>query len=124
MKLILLGILILISRSFSADYLEDVAIMDVTTNNQNILLKLKTHKAPNNSYFFVDITQSDKDLFNKFVHIINKQKYGSRYQFNLNIPSFSTNPSGAYFRSDDIIFSGSHYNVNYKTQNTIKKSNS
>ena len=91
----------------SATTLEDVKILGVTVVNDSILLRLQAKRAPNDSYFFLDIVKSDSDSFEKLGHIINKLTYFDKYKLDLNIQSFSAEPSGSYYRSEGINFYGS-----------------
>jgi len=103
MKTLILG-LFLISSVASAARLEDVNILSVTPGRDNFELKLQVKDGPKDSFFYVDITKSDPDSFDKLGHIIKKMMKRSKHQLNLDIPSFSVSPSGSYYKSDGITF--------------------
>lgn len=95
-----------INTAFSAT-LENVALLDIKHGKENFILKLQSKKGPSGSYFFVEITESDKDAFDKLALVIKKLKKGEDFKLNLIIPSFSVSPSGSSYRSDSVTFLGS-----------------
>jgi hypothetical protein len=86
--------------------LEDVKILDITSKQDGIKMKLQVPKGPKDSYFFLEINKADKDSFLKLGQVIKKLMRHDKYKLNLNIPSFSPAPSGSYYRSDDVQFDG------------------
>ncbi|MNK12018.1 hypothetical protein D3C87_300740 [compost metagenome] len=105
MTKLILG-LCLVSSFASAAQLEDVKILSATPQEQSLKLKLQTKGGSKDSYFFVDIMKNDTESFNKLVHVINKMANKERYKLNIDIPSFSASPSGSYYRSNGLTFSG------------------
>lgn len=97
--------LFLISSVASAARLEDVKILTVIPGRDNFQLKLQAKEAPGDSYFFLDITKSDPDNFDKLMHVIKKMMHKNKYKLDLDIPSFSASPSGSYYKSEGINFS-------------------
>lgn len=98
--------LVLISSLASAADLENVQVLEATSGQDHVKLKLRTKEAPKDSYFYVDITKSDPDAFGKLVDVTKKLLERDRYKLNLNIKSFSASPSGSYYKSDGITFTG------------------
>lgn len=105
MKKIIMG-LFFVSSIASAAKLEDVKILNVMPGRDNFELKLQMKDGPRDSYFYVDITKSDPDSFEKLVHIIKKMMRRDKYKLDLDIPSFSASPSGSYYKSEGITFYG------------------
>jgi hypothetical protein len=105
-KTLILGFL-LASSVASAARLEDVRILTVIPGKDNFQLKLQAKEAPTGSYFFLDITKSDPESFEKIMYIIKKMMHKNKYRLDLDIPSFSASPSGSYYKSDGIMFSSS-----------------
>jgi len=98
--------LYLISSIASAARLEDVKILNVMPGRDNFELKLQTKDGPKDSYFYVDITKSDPDSFEKLVYVIKKLMRRDKYKLDLDIPSFSASPSGSYYKSEGLTFYG------------------
>ncbi len=99
-------VLFFISSISSAARLEDVKILEFASGQDSFELKLKTKDGAANSYFFVDIVKTDPNSFEKLVHVINKLSQRDSYKLDLNIISFSPSPSGSYYSSESVIFSG------------------
>ncbi len=112
--------MMLISNLVFAANLEDVQILNVMPGKENFKLKLHAKDGPGDSYFFLDILKSDPESFDKLMHVISKMMYKNKYKLDLNIPSFSLLPSGSYYRSDDITFSGT---ANRQPSSTKKRKN-
>ena len=102
-KFIIIAFCLGVNTAFSAD-LYDVKIIDIKNKKNNIELKLQTKDGLKDSYFIVDIVESDKAAFDKIAVIIKKIKKGKDYKLDLSIPSFSAFPSGSYYRSDSVTF--------------------
>jgi hypothetical protein len=83
---------------------EDVRILNAASGRDN--LKLQVQPKSGSSYFFVDIMSSDPEAFEKVGAVVKKLLRGDRYRLDLSIPNFSASPSGSYYRSEDIRFSG------------------
>lgn len=96
---------LLASSVASAARLEDVKILNVITGKDNFQLKLQAKEAPFDSYFFLDITKSDPESFDKLMHVIKKMMHKNKYRLDLDIPSFSASPSGSFYKSEGITFS-------------------
>ncbi len=94
-------------NSAHAAKLEDVVILDITHKKDNFELKLQTKNGPKDSYFFVDIVKSDANSFGKLAIVLKKLKKRDDFKLTLEIPSFSVSPSGSYYRSESVTFSGS-----------------
>jgi hypothetical protein len=105
-KRIIFATVFLFSNFVFAARLEDVRILKITPGRDNFELKLQTKNGPVDSYFVLDVMKSDPESFEKLVHIIKKVAYKDRYKLDLDIPSFSASPSGSYYRSEGITFSG------------------
>lgn len=105
-KQIVVAILLISSFSFAAQ-LEDVKILNIKPGTENFELKLQAKEGSSDSYFYVDILKSDKDSYDKLVHVIKKITRREQYKLNLEIPSFSLTPSGSYYRGDSVLFSSS-----------------
>ena len=105
-KLFKIIVLWLAINSALAAKLDDVVILDLKQGNDNFEVKLRMKNGPKNSFFLVDIVKNDKDSFDKLALILKKLKQGDDFKLSLNIPSFSMSPSGSYYRSDSVIFSG------------------
>ena len=86
--------------------LEDVVVLDITHGKENVELKLQAKNGPKDSYFIVDVVKNDKDSFAKLAIVLKKLKNRDNFKLSLNIPSFSMTPSGSYYRSDSVDFSG------------------
>lgn len=94
----------LLSHFAEAARLQDINIMDIESKQNSFLLKLQPQGASNESFFFLEISQSDPRSYDKLSHIVKKILYKDEYKFDLNIPSFSEYPSGSYYRSEGVTF--------------------
>lgn len=108
MKFILSIFIIGFTSMTFAKNLEDVTLLDIKYVNQGFELKLQTkEQAPKNAYFIVDIIREDEKAFEKLALVLKKQKKKESFKLDLDILSFSAFPSGAYYRSTSVKFSGS-----------------
>lgn len=105
MKKLILAICLFSSVS-SAARLEDVKILSIVPGHDNFELKLQSKEGPKGSYFYVDITKRDTNSFEKLVHVINKLMRRQKYKLDMDIQSFSSSPSGSYYKSEGITFYG------------------
>ena len=85
---------------------EDVKVLDVRYKKDNFVVKLQTKDGKKDSYFIVDIVREDPNAFEKLGHMIQKTKRPELYKVDLDIPSFSAHPSGAYYKSTSVKVSG------------------
>ncbi len=97
----------LLANSAWAQKLDDVKILSVVPGKDNVEVKLQMKNGPKGSYFFVDIKKADPEAFEKLVLLMKKISKKDSYKLNLDILSFSSSPSGSYYRSDSVTFSGS-----------------
>lgn len=102
-KIILLSLII---NTATAAILDDVVVLDITHGKENVELKLQVKNGPKDSFFIVDVVKNDKDSFAKLALVLKKLKNRDDFKLSLNIPSFSAAPSGSYYRSDSVTFSG------------------
>ena len=98
--------LCLIAHSAFAASLEDVRILETAPGKDSLELKLQTKDGPKDSYFFVSIEKSDRAYSEKLALTDKKLKLGNEFKLDLDIPSFSAFPSGSFYRSEDVRFSG------------------
>lgn len=105
MKHLIFAIL-LVANCASAGVLNDVQILKVTPGNGTLELTLQLKDGPEDSYFLVDMMKDDPDIFEKMSEVIKKLANKDSYILNLNIISFSASPSGSYYRSYSVAFSG------------------
>ncbi|MGE0529224.1 MAG: hypothetical protein AB7G93_12695 [Bdellovibrionales bacterium] len=96
----------LLSNIAIADLLEDVHVLNVKPGQNHLELKLRTKEGPKDSFFLVDIVKSDPEAFEKLAHVINELNRPDKHKLNLDIQSFSVSPSGSYYQSPGILFSG------------------
>lgn len=104
-KLIL--VLTFVSSVASAARLDDVTILNITPGQDNFEVKLQAKDAPKDSYFYLDISKSDPDAFDKLGQVVKKMVGREKYRLDLDIPSFSAFPYGSYYKSDSLTFYGS-----------------
>jgi hypothetical protein len=97
-----------ISSAFAAR-VEDVTVLDLNLKKgkDSFEVKLQIKNGEKDSYFTVDITRDDEKAFDKLDMVLKKMKKANAFKLNLNIPSFSASPSGSYYKSEGISFSGS-----------------
>ncbi|MBT7409891.1 MAG: hypothetical protein HN826_09340 [Methylococcales bacterium] len=105
-KIFGLVILLLIATASFAEKLEDVEVLNSKQSKNGITLKLQAIKEGKESFFYVDVTKDDRNSFEKLHFVIQKLKNGAKFKLNLNIKSFSFFPSGSYYRSQSVGFSG------------------
>lgn len=103
---IFLFMLLLVSNSALAAKLEDVKVLEASSTKDGVELKLQSKGGAKDSYFVLNVTKSDRDAFDKLALVIKKLKKGNDFRLGLDIPSFSAFPSGSYYRSEDVVFSG------------------
>lgn len=113
MKKLLLILLFSTSSVFAAR-LENVKILSTVANKEGVELKLHANQGPKGSYFFVVVSKFDNDSFYKLALVIKKLEKRDGYKLDLEIPSFSMSPSGSYYRSESVNFTG--YEINNSTQ--------
>jgi len=89
--------------SAQAAKIEDVKVLDVKYEKDSFEIKMQTKDGNKNSYFTVNVDREDDKAFEKLAHVIRKMKTPD-YKFNLDIPSFSAYPSGAYYKSTSVKF--------------------
>lgn len=92
--------------SAQAAKLDDVTILHLKSGKDSFELKLQVKDAKPGSYFKVEIVKEDPKAFEKIALVMKKLKLKEAFQLNLEIPSFSVNPPGSYYRSDSVKFSG------------------
>lgn len=92
--------------SAHAAKVEDVSVLDVQYKKDNFVVKLQTKDGKKDSYFTVDIVREDVNAFEKLGHMMQKMKKPDLYKVDLDIPSFSAHPSGAYYKSTSVKVSG------------------
>lgn len=102
----LIVIFSLFSATANAAKLDDVKILEVAPGTENVKLKLHSDLGKKGSYFFVDVVKTDPESFGKLALVLKKLKGKSHFRLDLNIPNFSPAPSGSYYRSNDVTFSG------------------
>ncbi len=102
----LIFLLCLTANSALAANLENVDLLSVEHRKNSIELKLHAKSGPKDSYFFVNIANSDSNSFEKLAFVIKKLEKGDKFKLDLEIPSFSISPSGSYYRSESVKFSG------------------
>lgn len=107
MKTLFFLCLCLVSQLAIAANLEDVSVLDVIPKRDSFELKLHQKDGAKDSYFFVDITKSDPESFEKMGYVAKKLLRGEKYKLNLRIASFSASPNGSYYKSTGILFFGS-----------------
>lgn len=95
-----------LTTSVFAAKLEDVKILDTILSEGHLKLKLQEKGTPADSFFYVDISKDDEDAFRKLSFVIAKQRDEKLVQLDLDIPSFSSYPSGSSYRSHYVDFSG------------------
>jgi hypothetical protein len=105
MKKLLILLCLMAGQAWAAK-LENVDLLGITPGKDSFELKLSAKPGPKGSYFFVNISKADVDSFEKLALVIKKLERGDRFKLNLDIPSFSMTPSGSYYRSERVKFSG------------------
>ena len=93
-----------IGSAFAAK-VEDVKVLDVKYKKDSFEVKMQTKDGKKDSYFTVDVVREDAQAFEKLAHVIQKTKR-PEYKLDLDIPSFSAHPSGAYYKSTSVKVSG------------------
>lgn len=105
-KLILILLVIGVKMTFAVNLI-DVEVLEIQSSNELIKLKLHSKTLPQESFFYVSIPSTDKDSFSKLSILLNKLRYNELFSLNLEIKSFSANPSGSHYLSPYVQFSGS-----------------
>jgi len=106
MKKILIGLFLCVAtNSAFAAKLEDVNVLDSAPSKDGLTLKLQVKDGPKDSYFFVNVSKTDRSSFDKLNLVIKKLKNGNDFKLSLDIQSFSISPPGSYYRSEDVSFS-------------------
>lgn len=105
-KILFLLFLFLMANTASAARVVDVSIISITPAKDTFELKLHASQGPKDSYFIVDIVKSDPASFDKLGIVIKKLEQGDDYKLDLDIPSFSMQPSGSFYRSEYVRFFG------------------
>ena len=105
MKKLMMIVLALAFSTAHAARVEDVKVLDLKYGKDAFELRLQIKDGPKDSYFLVDIVKEDPKAFDKLALVIEKIQRKDM-KLNLDIPSFSASPSGAYYRSLDVRFSG------------------
>lgn len=93
--------------SAHAAKLEDVTLLHLKAGKESFELKLQVKDAKPKSYFLVEIVKEDDKAFEKIALVMKKLKLKEAFKLNLEIPSFSVNPPGSFYRSDSVKFTGS-----------------
>lgn len=106
MKAIICFILLSLTMTVHAAKIEDVKVLDVKYLKGSFEVKLQIKDGKKDSYFLVDIVKEDEKAFEKLALVLKKVK-GKGFKLNLEIPSFSAHPSGAYYKSPSVTFTGS-----------------
>lgn len=101
MKTLTIIFLSLAIGSAHAAKVEDVKVLDVQYKKDNFVVKLQTKDGKKDSYFIVDVVREDERAFEKLGHFMKKSK-NPEYKVDLEIPSFSAFPSGAYYKSTSV----------------------
>ncbi len=108
MKIIIAMItLVLLAGSVQAANLNDVALLSLKPKKESFELKLRVKEAKENSYFLVEIGKDDEHALEKLSLVLKKLHLKNSFKLNLTIPSFSVSPSGSYYKSNYVQFSGS-----------------
>jgi len=106
-KLILIiGLLMVTVHSTWAAKLDDVKVLGIASEKDRVELKLHVSSGSKDSFFFVGMVKSDAESFEKMALVIKKLLLGDNFKLNLNIKNFSMSPSGSYYPSDSVNFSG------------------
>lgn len=113
-------IIFLVSNHASAAKLEDVKILSYKEGEANFKLKMQLRDAPKGSFFYVDVVKSDSRSFEKLILVLRKLTEREKFKLDMDIPSFTSSPSGSYYRSDGILFHGV-VNTNSGERNKNKK---
>lgn len=87
-----------------AAVVEDVSILEMTYKEDAFELRLKPGNEIRDTYFIVEIGKSDEKALEKIAVIMKKLKAGKGHKLNLQIPSFSAYPPGAFYRSQSVRF--------------------
>lgn len=101
--IIILGLTI---NTANAAKIDDVTVLDIKYGKDSFEIKLQAANGPKDSHFLVDIVKSDKDSFDKLALVLKKLKKRNDFRLSLDIPSFSMSPSGSYYRSESVTFTG------------------
>jgi hypothetical protein len=104
----LLIILCLMTHSAWAAKLENVDLLGATPEKDTVELKLHAKSGPKGSYFFINITKTDPDSFEKLGLVIKKLERGGYFKLDLDILSFSMSPSGSHYPSESVQFVGNN----------------
>lgn len=91
--------------SAHAAKVEDVKVLAVEYKKDSFEVKMQTKDGKKDSYFTVEVVREDENAFEKLAHVIQKTKKPD-YKLDLDIPSFSAYPSGAYYKSTSVKFAG------------------
>lgn len=105
-KFLTIIILLFAINTANAAKIDDAKVLDIKYVKDSFEVKLQVANAPKDSYFLVDIGKSDSDSFDKLALVLKKLKKPSEFKLSLDIPSFSLSPSGSYYRSESVTFSG------------------
>lgn len=106
MKTILCLIFLSLTMTVHAAKIEDVKVLEVKYLKGSFEVKLQVKDGKKDSYFLVDIVKDDEKAFEKLALVMKKVKKKD-FKLNLEIPSFSAHPSGAYYKSPSVTFTGS-----------------
>ncbi len=119
MKIITLVVYLFSSISLAAR-LENVVILGGKQGTRNFELKIHAREGAPDSFFYLDISKSDPEAFDKLIHVIRKLTDPEGYRLDLDIPSFSVHPSGSYYRSEDINIFGVYGRAPNSNSSTTK----
>lgn len=87
-----------------AAVVEDVSILEMTYKEDAFELRLKPGNETRDTYFVVEIGKTDELALQKLAVVMKKLKAGKAHKLNLQIPSFSVYPPGAFYRSRSVRF--------------------
>ncbi|MCB0367519.1 MAG: hypothetical protein H6624_12590 [Bdellovibrionaceae bacterium] len=105
LNLLLVGLFFLSGVAMAAE-LDDVKVLKVSPGKDSIEVMMQLKEGPANSYFLVDIVKDDKAAYDKLLHVLKKQQQKGKYRLDLKIASFSDSPSGSYYVSTEVAFTG------------------
>ncbi|QLY26897.1 hypothetical protein HW988_07855 [Bdellovibrio sp. KM01] len=106
MKNLILALFFMSGATASAAQVNNVSLLDIKYSQDKYELKLGANFEGKDTMFFVQIPKSDPDSFEKLSYVIKKLAQGDGYKLNLDIRSFTASPSGSFYRSQDVKFSG------------------
>lgn len=112
--------LVFISHSAFAGSIENVSVLGAELLPTGVYVKMHAPVSGPGSYFFVNVNKSDPAGFDKLGLILQKVQSGSEMRLDLEIISFSLNPSGAVYSSESVKFHPKDSHLTQQSRKNLK----